>query len=191
MRESKKEKTRNAILDASQQLFAKYGYNNVNMPAISAHAGIAVGTTYNYFASKGEILLELITSSSVSIKSEYDISAESKTDVKNSIIEVITNHLDFITDIDKSTWKVVMTILANEDLDMNDMKYRFINFDETYLNDLKDYLNLKEKYYKCDISSLINTVYSLLIGITIRYFYAEMSANDYKLQVKEQLNMIL
>lgn len=191
MRESKKEKTRNAILDASQQLFAKYGYNNVNMPAISAHAGIAVGTTYNYFASKGEILLELITSSSVSIKSEYDISAESKTDVKNSIIEVITNHLDFITDIDKSTWKIVMTILANEDVDMNDMKNKFINFDDKYLNDLKDYLDLKEKYYKCDTSSLINTIYNLLIGITIRYFYGEMLAKEYKLQVYEQLNIIL
>src|SRR5258705_1122081 len=47
--------TRDAILDAAQRLFARYGYRKTTVDELAREAGIAKGTVYLYFKSKEEI----------------------------------------------------------------------------------------------------------------------------------------
>jgi AcrR family transcriptional regulator len=44
-----------AILDAAERLFLRVGYHDAKMADLAAEAGVAVGTLYNYFASKDEV----------------------------------------------------------------------------------------------------------------------------------------
>jgi AcrR family transcriptional regulator len=46
---------RRALLDAAEQLFGRYGFANVSVDEITAHAGVAKGTFYNHFADKGDV----------------------------------------------------------------------------------------------------------------------------------------
>lgn len=48
-----------AILGAASELFAMNGYQRTSMSDIAARAGISVGTVYNSFSSKAELLLEV------------------------------------------------------------------------------------------------------------------------------------
>lgn len=52
--------TRQKLLDAAAEEFARQGYNAANINNISLAAGFAKGTIYNYFPSKEALLLELI-----------------------------------------------------------------------------------------------------------------------------------
>lgn len=52
--------TRQALLDAAADEFAREGYTGANINHISINAGFAKGTIYNYFASKQTLLLTLI-----------------------------------------------------------------------------------------------------------------------------------
>lgn len=54
------EHTRQAILDAAQALFIRYGYNGTSMRRIAHKAGIALGGIYNHFASKEDIFRALL-----------------------------------------------------------------------------------------------------------------------------------
>lgn len=45
------------LLDAAERLFAERGYDQVTADDIGAEAGLPVGTFYNYFASKPQILV--------------------------------------------------------------------------------------------------------------------------------------
>lgn len=47
------------ILDAAAQLFANHHYHEVRMDDIAAHAGVAKGTVYRYYADKEELYLAL------------------------------------------------------------------------------------------------------------------------------------
>jgi AcrR family transcriptional regulator len=49
------------ILDAALQLFRDAGYDAVRTEDIAAAAEVSVGTLYNYFESKGDLLLALVT----------------------------------------------------------------------------------------------------------------------------------
>ena len=52
--------TRRALLDAAARAFAAHGYHDTNINSVSEAAGFAKGTVYNYFASKQELLNELL-----------------------------------------------------------------------------------------------------------------------------------
>jgi len=52
--------TRERILSAAAQLFAEYGFASTSMPAIAERSGITAGAIYRHFASKAELLLEVV-----------------------------------------------------------------------------------------------------------------------------------
>jgi len=63
LRERKKERTRQALLAAAHGLFLDKSYDETKVEEIADRAQLAVGTLYNYFPSKGELLLALIADS--------------------------------------------------------------------------------------------------------------------------------
>jgi len=55
-----REHTRRALLDAAVEQFARYGYMATSHADIAAEAGIGRTTFYEYFASKEELLVDLV-----------------------------------------------------------------------------------------------------------------------------------
>jgi TetR/AcrR family fatty acid metabolism transcriptional regulator len=51
---------RNAILDAAEAIFAERGFHGARIQDIAARARIAVGTVYNHFAQKDDVLAALL-----------------------------------------------------------------------------------------------------------------------------------
>jgi AcrR family transcriptional regulator len=56
----KGQRTRQAILDASYRLFIQRGFAATSMRDISAHAHLALGSTYNHFSSKEDIFKVIV-----------------------------------------------------------------------------------------------------------------------------------
>ncbi len=56
LREKKKEKTKQAILNAAIELFSTKGFENTSIEELAKVAGIGKGTIYGYFQTKTEIL---------------------------------------------------------------------------------------------------------------------------------------
>ncbi|MDX1650237.1 MAG: helix-turn-helix domain-containing protein [Myxococcota bacterium] len=60
LRERQKRDRERRILRAAELLFARRGYARTTMAQVARRAGLAVGTIYNYFPSKAEIVLALL-----------------------------------------------------------------------------------------------------------------------------------
>jgi AcrR family transcriptional regulator len=56
VREAKKKKNKQAILDAAISLFSANGYENTSIEHIAKIAGVGKGTVYSYFQTKKDIL---------------------------------------------------------------------------------------------------------------------------------------
>lgn len=56
VREEKKQKTKQAILDAAVALFSTNGFENTSIEELAKVAGVGKGTVYGYFQTKKEIL---------------------------------------------------------------------------------------------------------------------------------------
>lgn len=55
-REEKKRRTRNQLVEAAMACFSEYGYEGTTVEAITQRAGVAKGTFFNYFETKGDVL---------------------------------------------------------------------------------------------------------------------------------------
>jgi AcrR family transcriptional regulator len=61
-RELLTEHRRKQILNAALTVFSRKGYGEATIPDIAREAEVAVGTIYNYYPSKREILMSVLAS---------------------------------------------------------------------------------------------------------------------------------
>ncbi|MCK5132118.1 MAG: TetR/AcrR family transcriptional regulator [Candidatus Sabulitectum sp.] len=67
LRERRKKDTRESIILSARQRFFSCGYKETSMGEIAESSDVAVGTLYNYFKSKGEIMLAIANEDSSDI----------------------------------------------------------------------------------------------------------------------------
>ncbi len=58
--QARSRRTRQKLIDAAVDCFERHGFEETTTAMIAAEAGVAVGTVYNYFSDKREIILELL-----------------------------------------------------------------------------------------------------------------------------------
>lgn len=61
LRERQKASRERRILDAAERQFRALGYEETKIDAIAGEAGVSVGTVYNYFENKSDLLMTLVT----------------------------------------------------------------------------------------------------------------------------------
>lgn len=71
-RRSRKEATRQRVLAAAGELFDTYGYQGSTIREIARRAGVAVGSVFTTFSSKGEILAEVMEARLEPLYAEVD-----------------------------------------------------------------------------------------------------------------------
>jgi AcrR family transcriptional regulator len=77
LRERHKASRENRILDAARELFLQRGFDSVKVEHIAEFADVSVGTLYNYFGGKTELILRLsiIENERVAVLAQqYDVS---------------------------------------------------------------------------------------------------------------------
>lgn len=76
LRDRFKTATRDAILEAAAAAFARDGAAYVRIEDIAAHAGIAVGTLYNYFHDRSALIGALLESRTFGLLDSLDAAAD-------------------------------------------------------------------------------------------------------------------
>jgi len=71
-RQTQKEATRNKVIDAARELFDTQGYQGTTIREIARHAGVSVGSVFTTFASKGEILSQVMADRLDGLYAELD-----------------------------------------------------------------------------------------------------------------------
>ena len=108
LRERQKTGRTQRILDAATVLFTEKGFDQVKAEEIAEHAEVSVGTLYNYFGSKNEILLMLTALENEQIEA---LAAAHKADLTASAADTLCNLLNVYFDpknfmLDKALWRL-------------------------------------------------------------------------------------
>jgi AcrR family transcriptional regulator len=81
---------RNAILDAAEETFAEHGYHGARIQDIAERARMAVGTIYNHFGQKEDVLRELVDERFGSIAQALDPAEHEPRNFEARLTERIT-----------------------------------------------------------------------------------------------------
>lgn len=92
-RETTKQETREAILDAAERLLTRYGYGKMTMSDLAEEAGIGVGTTYLHFPGKAEVALAVVTRANLRVVEEQRKIAASPDPAAARLHDVLTQRV--------------------------------------------------------------------------------------------------
>lgn len=98
-REERKEQIteyrRKQILDAALVVFSRKGYGEATIPDIAREAGVAVGTIYNYYDSKRDLLVSLVDTYVVTEPFRELLLRSGKADERTFVRSIIENRLNW------------------------------------------------------------------------------------------------
>jgi AcrR family transcriptional regulator len=102
LRQKAKAMYREAVLSAAEQVFCSQGIRNTRMQDIARRAGVSVGTVYNHFAQKEDIITELMAEHERELFGAFEAKPGDPSDFAGSIharhdrmIRLIDKHLRF------------------------------------------------------------------------------------------------
>lgn len=108
-REQQKRDRERAIVDEATRLFSRKGYEASSMEEIASEAGLAVGTVYNYFPSKSELLLAIIREDTRDVAASVEAIAKAlPTDPADALAEVCGAYLELLPRHDRALWREML-----------------------------------------------------------------------------------
>jgi AcrR family transcriptional regulator len=112
LREKQKAIRHSRILQQAAKLFRESGYESVKMEMIAAAADVSIGTIYNYYQNKGDLLVAIVALevSEVLVSGEKVISKPPRNAAK-AIDTLIANYIEHsLVYLDKPMWRQAMAI---------------------------------------------------------------------------------
>ncbi len=116
LRERQKAGRRKDILEAASLLFRRDGFAETQIEKIAARAGLSPATVYNYFASKGDLLLALVALDGEEVRAVgAAIVAAPPPDPVAAVNRLLEGYVDHsLVHLDKRLWRQMMgTALSN------------------------------------------------------------------------------
>jgi AcrR family transcriptional regulator len=186
--DKKKQKRRKRIIQAATKLFQNKGYTDTTIGDIADQAEVGVGTIYNYFSSKNEILLNLVADICIEKKPEEIIF---ENDPVKTLQSYIYGYFDEFLIFDKAIWRGWFAALFKEPT----------LFERAYALDMKivgELVSLCEQMQadnmisnKVSAQDIASTVYGLFISWMMTFIMlpdmdknVETSKKEFEGQVK-------
>lgn len=126
LRERQKADRRRRILGASSTLFKQSGYHDVRIDAIAEHAEVSVGTFYNYFKTKGDLLLATVSMEVEEVLEQGNgIIADPPDDPAAALSALIDGYYDHsLVYLTKEMWRTAMALSIQEPDTPFSIRYR-------------------------------------------------------------------
>ena len=175
-----REKIKSDIIETSRQLFIEEGYSQTSTKKIAKRVGIAEGTVFNYFKTKSDILIEVITG---------DMSAElfdgpetiNDVNVEDIYIKYYQKVCKPILKLPKKIMLDVFLAIFKASKTAPNMIKHFASIDFKFIDVLEDMskeLQAKNLIKACDARLLAESLYSdVMFGFVI-YSYDQDMALD-------------
>ncbi|MCX7711128.1 MAG: TetR/AcrR family transcriptional regulator [Clostridia bacterium] len=171
LREKKKSDRKYRIQSAAIKLFGSVGFDAATMGQIAEEANLGVGTLYNYYKSKGDLLLSIIADRAEGYVPDFDkaIGSRSK-DILAAINSFYDIYFESFSTYNKLIWREFISNMLSKQPSMMEM---IAKIDTVYLNKFSELLiKLKADGFlkkESDVEGAVLTQYSLLVFHILRY----------------------
>ena len=104
---------RNQILDAATTVFAEKGFHRATTKEIARTAGVSEGTIYNYFDSKADLLIGMMTRLAELEHLDEELADALQSDARDFFIAVFRQRMGLVQQKDETIQAIMPEILVN------------------------------------------------------------------------------
>ncbi|MGD8968481.1 MAG: TetR/AcrR family transcriptional regulator [Anaerolineae bacterium] len=166
------EARRNQILDAAAKVFAEKGFHRATTKHIASEAGVAEGTIYNYFDSKGDLLIGIFMRLSAVENTSAELTEALTEDARGLLLAIARHRMALIEQNYETLQAVLPEMLVNAELR-----------DQFYRQFAQPLAALLEQYVRARIESgdvrlldaplAVRSVQGMFIGLMILRFLGD------------------
>jgi AcrR family transcriptional regulator len=112
LREKQKASRHSRILDTATRLFRDHGYDAVKMETIAESAEVSIGTIYNYYQNKGDLLVAIVAMEVNEVLAAGEkVIARPPRSAEKAIDSLIGNYIEHsLVYLSKEMWRQAMAI---------------------------------------------------------------------------------
>lgn len=198
LRETKKKNTKKAILEYAEKVFKEKGYSQVKTSEIAKEVGIAEGTLFNYFSSKGQLFIESVFRDFQTEKYKIRIRKEIDEDsLVNEIINLIDFYIKKMASVNKNLLREYFSIVfSSNDIESLVTRKSFFHMDEMIMIELKELFHELKKTHRgvkeFDSDTAITCIYSCaILQFTIFTYSDDLNYTDVTENLREQIKLII
>jgi AcrR family transcriptional regulator len=197
IRESKKAKTREKIIEKARELFLKDGYLKTSTATIAKEVEIGEGTLFNYFPTKAELFMSVFIKNDELMAKCADEYLHDGAEVGVAISERIIDDLKSFENMDKAILREYIGVLYQlTNVEQNDAIQSVLRFDGLVLDHLREMIKVLQDRnilrQEFEINIFINCVYSVVTNLLTSYvIHTDMTFETLKLELKRHVKFIL
>lgn len=196
LREDKKQQTQINIIESAKKMFSEMGFQKASMIEIAKAAAVGTGTIYNYFTSKGALLLHIFSEETKKMQKSYSghrFTVEAEIGLVNSVIGVLHQFSEFFNHYPKAFWRDLFHVMTEEVEESTKLRQGLFGLDEEMM---KWIMSMIENEADCFLFSINSEeaaylIYSSVMTDTMLYMYNEaMTYEQYKDQITRHIRFI-
>ncbi|HOF59360.1 MAG TPA: TetR/AcrR family transcriptional regulator [Candidatus Cloacimonadota bacterium] len=127
---------RNKILTAAVKVFAQKGYVNTTMSDVSIHAKVGIGTLYNYFKNKDDLLLQCMKKMIEDEIQQIEAASADITDPIDKLETFFLRHSELILSKPHVARFMVVELRQSESFYKRNPSYNPMNYYLSYLKSI-------------------------------------------------------
>jgi len=188
----KQNEIRNRILEVSKESFEINGYEETSTRTIAKEVGIAEGTLFNYFDSKGEIFLESFTKGLIDFSYTEELKGEYASEILYNYTEKILKKTMMFPKKLIIELGIIMVKFAKKNpkraKQLAELDFQYIKNIEDICRSLQERGIIKD----VDIGFLCESLYSAIMYELMMYLYEkEVSKSTFLNNIKIKFKKIL
>ncbi|MFD1363188.1 TetR/AcrR family transcriptional regulator [Lentibacillus salinarum] len=197
LRERKKEKTQEVILQSGKRLFISKGYVKTAMKDIAQECDIGVGTLYNYYESKSKLLQEIFRNNLPDLSSRAaEIQQDDSLTLQEKICDIISLSMTVFHQFPRSFYRGLFSVMANGTESSVDVSDKMLDIDEQFMSLMAKVLEQeKETGHLSDsypVDRSVTLMYSVLAAQIMMYLLDDRVSKDQVLsEVMDQIYFLL
>ncbi len=115
LRDRKKKKTKENILQSAKRLFISKGYTSITMSDIALDCEVGVGTLYNYYKSKSVLLTEIFRRELPDLSNKVEIITQNELlDFREKLHRVISLLMSVFHHFPRSFYRDIFAVISNQ-----------------------------------------------------------------------------
>ncbi|WP_404451491.1 TetR/AcrR family transcriptional regulator [Virgibacillus necropolis] len=194
LREKKKKQNQKNIIQSAKRIFAEKGFQNSSMAEIAKDAEVGTGTIYNYFSSKGAILLTIFFDDIEQIQNDNQLEiANHSGQLVEEIMQLMMPLTEFFNHYTKSFWREIMHVITGEVEDSLHLRKGMFGLDAEMIGWIKQII---EKHSDCFLvptnpEEAANAIYGVAMLQSMLFIYDEkMTYEQFLDQLTRQIQFL-
>lgn len=194
--QKRKEKTRKSILQTARRLFLTQGFVNTTMQDVARECELGVGTLYNYFSSKVDLLFAIFSEEMMEVGLELPARVNHEQKLVDKMKQVVDLYLTQLFKSQRSLFRELMVVIFHRLEGYEQLVSRIRETDALFLQVVRNVIEHEKQSGRIpgdwDTEATIEVIYSILQATTIAFISQdELTIEQVKQTIHKQLEFVL